>query len=122
VTAASITEIVSEIDRMRAEPVQPSELSLAVSYLDGVFPIRYETTSAVAAALANQVIFGLPDDYFDTYRDRIRAVTAESVQAAAARHLHSDRLQAVIVGDASVRESIRALGFGDFVEREVNGA
>jgi zinc protease len=122
VTAAAITEVVNEIDRMRTEPVQPSELSLAVSYLDGVFPIRYETTAAVAAALANQVIFGLPDDYFDTYRDRIRAVTAESVQTAAARHLHSDRLQAVIVGDPSVRESIRALGFGEIIEREGNGA
>jgi zinc protease len=118
VTAESITEVEKEIQRMRSEPVQPAELSLATSYLDGVFPIRYETTSAVAAALANQAIFGLPDDYFDTYRDRIRHVTAESVQRAAQRHLHPDRLQAVVVGDAAISEKLRALGFGEFMQRE----
>ena len=37
-----------------------SELSLATSYLDGVFPIRYETTTAIAAALANLIIYRLP--------------------------------------------------------------
>ncbi len=117
-TAASITEILREVERMRVERVQESELSLAISYLDGVFPIRYETTSAVAAALASQVIFGLPDDYFDTYRARIRNVTVESVQRVAERHLHVDRLQAVIVGDPSISDSIRALAFGDFIAHD----
>ena len=32
------------------------ELTLATSYLDGVFPIRYETTGAIAGALASLVI------------------------------------------------------------------
>jgi zinc protease len=118
VTAEAITEIVREIDRMRNEPVAMQELSLATSYLDGVFPIRYETTAAVASALANQVIFGLPDDYFDTYRDRIRRVTVQSVRRAAELHLHPDRLQAVIVGDPSIAEKLQALAFGGFIQRE----
>lgn len=115
ITSDALGEILNEIDRMRREPVPAQELSLATSYLDGVFPIRYETTAAVAAALANQVIFELPDDYFDSYRSRIRAVTAESVQMAAQQHLHPDRLQAVAVGDPSVAEKLRALGLGEFI-------
>ncbi len=66
---------------MRAEEIKPEELSLATSYLDGVFPIRYETTDAIAAALARLVVDGLPDDYFDRYRERVRA---EDVPALAA--------------------------------------
>ena len=118
VTAEAITEVINELERMRREPVQTQELTLATSYLDGVFPIRFETTAAVATALANQVIFGLPDDYFDTYRDHIRRVTIESVQRVAREHLHPDRLQAVVVGDAAVSEKLRALGIGELREVE----
>jgi zinc protease len=117
VTAEAISEIITEIERMRREPVAAGELSLAISYLDGVFPIRYETTGAVASALANQVIFDLPDDYFDAYRGRIRKVTRESVLRAAEKHLHVDRLQAVIVGDPSVQEKLSGIGFGEFLQR-----
>jgi zinc protease len=117
VTAEAIREIVTEIDRMRREPIEASELSLAISYLDGVFPIRYETTGAVASALANQVIFDLPDDYFDAYRGKIRQVTRESVLRAAEKHLHADRMQAVVVGDPVVQEKLRGIGFGEFIQR-----
>jgi zinc protease len=120
ITAEAIMETLKEIDRMRAEPVSDQELTLATSYLDGVFPIRYETTAAVATALANQVIFGLPDDYFDTYRSHIRRVTVASVHAAAQHHLHPDRMQVVVVGDPSIGEKLRALGFGEFFEREAS--
>jgi zinc protease len=120
VTAKAIAEVVSEIDRMRREPVGEQELSLATSYLDGVFPIRYETTAAVAGALANQVIFGLPDDYFDTYRSHLRRVTAASVHEVAKNHLHSDRLQAVVVGDPSVADELRGLSFGDYIQHDAN--
>jgi zinc protease len=113
VTAAAIQETLKEIDRMRSEPVSESELSLATSYLEGVFPIRYETTAAIAAALATLTIYGLPSDWYDGYRARIGAVTADDVLAAARAHVRPDSLQIVIVGDAgAVREPLEALAFG----------
>jgi zinc protease len=115
VTAAAINEVLTEIDRMRREPVPAQELTLATSYLDGVFPIRYETTAAVAGALAGQVIHELPDDYFDTYRAQIARVTADSVQEAAKKHLDPERMQVVVVGDPSVEEALKAVGHGDFI-------
>jgi zinc protease len=99
VTAAAVKEILTEIDRMRREEIGDDELTLATSYLDGVFPIRYETTGAIAAALANLVIHELPDDYYDRYRERVRAVTTAGVLRAAQMHLHPDRLRIVVVGD-----------------------
>lgn len=116
VTADSIREVVKEVERMRTEPVAFDELSLATSYLDGVFPIRFETTAAVAGALANQVIFGLPHDYFDSYRTHIRSVTVDSVLRAAQRHLDPSRMQVVVVGDASLlRDQLEELAFGPLV-------
>jgi predicted Zn-dependent peptidase len=87
---------------MRTEEITENELTLATSYLDGVFPIRYETTSAIAAALANLVIHDLPDGYYDEYRTRVRGVTTASVLRAAQAHLHPDQLRIVVVGDPAV--------------------
>ncbi len=113
VTVPAIEETLKEIDRMRAEPIGESELSLATSYLEGVFPIRYETTAAIAAALAVLMIYGLPADWYDTYRARMSAVTIDDVLAAARTHVHPESLQIVIVGDAgAIREPLEALAFG----------
>ena len=113
VTAPALEEILSEIDSIRQQPVTASELSLAKDYLDGVFPIRYETTAAVASALANLVVYELPEDYFDTYRSNVRAVSSEDVLEAARKHIHTDELQTLIVGDAAViGDSLGKLGLG----------
>lgn len=113
VTVPAIQETLKEIDRMRSEPISDSELSLATSYLEGVFPIRYETTAAIAAALATLTIYGLPEDWYDTYRARMGAVTINDVLQAARTHVRPESLQVVIVGDAeAIREPLEALAFG----------
>lgn len=113
VTAPAVREMLREIERIRADAITPSELSLATNYLDGIFPIRYETTSAIATALANLVIYGLSGDYYDGYRANIRAVTGAAVLAAARARIHPDELQLVVVGDpAAVRGPLEELEFG----------
>lgn len=102
VTADAAKEILIEISRIRADAVSEDELTLATSYLDGVFPIRYETTDSIARALAALTIYGLPNDYFDRYRANIRGVTAMDVLHAADKYLHPDQLQLVVVGDPAV--------------------
>jgi zinc protease len=102
VTGAAVQEILGEIERIRTEEISEDELTLATSYLHGVFPIRYETTAAIAAALANLVIHDLPDGYYDEYRDRVRGVTTAGVLRAAQVHLHPDQLRIVVVGDPAV--------------------
>lgn len=113
VTGDAISEILKEIDRMRSEPIGQEELTLATSYLEGVFPIRYETTAAIAAALANMVTFNLPETYYDTYRSRITAVSTDDVLAAAKAYVHPDQLQVVVVGDPNLlRAPLEALSIG----------
>ena len=114
VTMPALREILGEIDRIRSAKITEDELSLARDYLDGVFPIRYETTAAIASALATLVIYGLPADYYDTYRSNIRGVSVDDVLRAAKSHLHPTELQTVVVGDAKViQESLAELDLGD---------
>lgn len=113
VTDAAVREIVGEITAMRSAEVTADELSLATNYLDGVYPIKYETTGAIARALGALIVYELPDDYFDTYRERVRAVDPVAVLAAARDHLHLDRAQLVVVGDPEViGEPLRSAGAG----------
>ncbi|HET7584011.1 MAG TPA: pitrilysin family protein [Gemmatimonadaceae bacterium] len=102
VTGAAIAEVIAEIERMRAEEVSDEELSLATSYLGGVFPIRYETTAAIARGLAAMMVYDLPPDYFDRYRDHIASVSTADVHRVARETLRPEMLQIVIVGDAGV--------------------
>lgn len=113
VTGKAIAETLKEIDRMRSEEIAPDELTLATSYLGGVFPIRYETTAAIASALATLVTFALPDDYYDTYRARITGVTAAGVLDAARKHVMPQQLQITVVGNPEiVQDPVEKLGFG----------
>jgi zinc protease len=114
VTDAATREILLEIGRMREETVSGDELSLATAYLDGVFPIRYETTSAVAQAVAIAQVYGLGDDYYTRYREHIRAVTADDVLRVAQKFLHPDKLLVLAVGDAAaIRAPMEQLGAGE---------
>jgi zinc protease len=122
VTDAAAREIIGEIDRMRAEAISAEELSLATSYLDGVFPIRFESTAAIAAALSVLSLFGLPEDYYDTYRARVTAVSADQVLEAAQRYLHPESLQMVAVCDpTAVRGPLDAMHFGPLNVYDVTG-
>lgn len=112
-TGAAITEVLNEIEKIRSSAITDEELTLATSYLAGVFPIRYETSDAVASGLASLVIFDLPDEYFTSYRTRILAVTPDEVQKAAGAFLHPGELSIVVVGNPEiVEQQLSALGIG----------
>lgn len=101
VTEPALREMFAELTQIREAPVSADELDLAQRYLDGVFPLRYETTGAIADALAARVTFGLPEDWFTRYRERVRAVTVAQVQEAMQAHLDPGAWQVVVVGDAA---------------------
>lgn len=101
VTAPALREILNEIRAMRESAVTPGELQDARTYLAGVFPLSLQTTNGVASRLAELLVYDLPLDYFEGYRDRILEVGAEQVLAAARTHLRPDELAVVIVGDAA---------------------
>jgi zinc protease len=114
-TVPAISEILSELRRIRETEVTPAELAAARDYLVGVFPLRFETPGAVVAALGGLFIHSLPDDELARYRHEIEGVTIEDVQKAAWDHIAPGRLAIVAVGDAdAVGTELRAAGFGDF--------
>jgi len=113
VTAPALTELLGQLDKIRGEDVPEKEAREVKDYLIGVFPLRFETTGGVATAIEPLVNYGLPDDYWQTYRDRLEAVTAADIRSAATEVIDPDQLLCLVVGDAAkVRAELEATGVG----------
>lgn len=100
VTGAAVREVLSELERMREEPVTPEELEETRSYIVGVFPYTLQTTSAILSRLAELALWGFADDHYARALDEIRATSAEQVLDLARRHLAPGRATIVAVGPA----------------------
>ncbi len=112
VVAASLSEIFYELDKLRSLPVPEPELADAQNYLSGVFSMGLATQDGLLSQVATVALNDLPDDYLETYRSKVRAITPEDLQATAQKYLDSANMQIVVVGDRSKIEAQAAL-FGD---------
>ncbi|HXX17668.1 MAG TPA: pitrilysin family protein [Candidatus Eremiobacteraceae bacterium] len=111
VVAASLTEIVYELDRLRSLPVPASELADAQNYLSGVFSMGLATQEGLLSQFSTVELNGLPQDYLETYRDKVRALTSADLLATARKYLDSANVQIVVVGDrAQIQEQAALFG------------
>jgi zinc protease len=96
--------LLAELERGRSEPPSDAELIDARALAVGRFSMGLETSAAVMDGLVDLEVHDLPEDSLDTYRARVRAVTAQQVAQAALDHLHPDRAAIVLVGPADQLE------------------
>jgi len=90
--------VLEEIDRIRAEPVGAQELEISKNSFIETFPRRFESRDAIVRTFINDEWTGRPEDYWRTFRDRVRAVTAEDIQRVAQRLLDPGRVTILVVG------------------------
>jgi zinc protease len=109
VVAASLTEIFYEMDKLRSVPVPEPELDDAQNYLSGVFSLGLATQDGLLTQLSTVALNELPDDYLETYRQKVRALTAQDLLATARKYLDSANMQIVVVGDRAQIEEQAAL-------------
>ncbi|HEY4597144.1 MAG TPA: pitrilysin family protein [Thermoanaerobaculia bacterium] len=102
--AAAAREVLHEMRRVREDLVEPEELAETAGYIIGVFPYSLQTVGDITRRLETLNVFGLPDDYYDHYLERIAAVTREDVREMARRHLDPERVAVVAVGPAEILE------------------
>ena len=120
VVAASLTEIFYEIDKLRSLPVPDAELADAQNYLSGVFSMGLATQDGLLSQVGTVALNDLPDDYLETFRDKVRALASADLQATAQKYLDSANMQIVVVGDRSKIEKQAAL-FGDLEIYDAQG-
>jgi zinc protease len=114
-TKESMVELDKELRGiLAARPITADELSKAQKNQTLTLPGRWETIGAVSRSIGEIVRFGLPEDYFATYPDKVRALSLDDVAKAAQKVVHPDQLVWVVVGDrAKIEPGIRELGWGE---------
>ena len=98
--AHAATLVFEEIEKIRTTPVTSEELDTARNYMIEIFPRFFARASQVAGTFAKEEFTGRADDYFSTYRDKIRAVTAPEIQRVAKKHLTPSKTIILIVGNS----------------------
>lgn len=111
VTGAALAEILAELRRIGSGDIEATELDEVKSYLGGVFPQSVATASSLAGRLEEMEVHRLDTEWFDLYRDRLAAVTADDVVRVAREQVHPDRVSIVVVGNAAeVGPQVEELG------------
>ena len=87
------------------------ELGDAKSAIVAGFVLGLESSAGVLSRWMEQREYGLPEDYWDTYPQKIQAVAAEDVQRVAKKYVPLDNAQIIAVGDASkIAELLKKFG------------
>ncbi len=111
VTEGAMKEFMYELNRMRNEPVGAEELENAKRAIVGSFALSLEQPGALLQNIITQKLYNLPADYWDTYPQKVAAITAADVQNVAKKYLDLGHLQVVAVGDAAkAREVLSKYG------------
>jgi zinc protease len=120
VTGPALEELLKEFRDLRDRLVPAEELEDARRALVASFAL---STESPATALRNAVTikeYGFPADYWDTYPEKISAVTAADIQRVARKYIPVDDIQIVAVGDASKIRDVLAK-FGPVEEWDADG-
>jgi predicted Zn-dependent peptidase len=120
VTDGSMTQLIYEFKLINSEPVPQSELDDARRAIVAGFALSLEQPAQVLNDWLTVEYYGLPADYWDKYSDRVAAVDAAAVQAAAKKYVDLAHLQWVCVGDRKQIQDVLAK-YGPVAVMDVEG-
>jgi predicted Zn-dependent peptidase len=119
VTEPALADLLKEFRDIREVTVPQLELEGAKRTLVASFALGLESPAGVLSRWLQQREFGLRADYWDTYTEKIMAVTAADVARVAKKYVPYDNVQIIAVGDgAKIGELLKK--FGPVVEVPVD--
>ena len=106
VTDSAVTEILFEMQRLVDEPVADSTLQTVKNIMTGSFARSLERPQTIANFALNIEKYKLPKDFYETYLQKLNAITVADVQAMAKRTLRPSNAHITVVGNKDVAESL----------------
>ncbi|MDX6384218.1 MAG: zinc protease [Blastocatellia bacterium] len=120
VTEGTIREFMNEFKRIRDEKVSATELENAKRAIIGNFALSLENPQGRLNNIITQKLYNLPANYWDTYPQKVEAITVDDIQRVAQKYVDTNHMQIVAVGDASKTREILAK-FGTVDEYDSDG-
>jgi predicted Zn-dependent peptidase len=111
VTEGAVRETLQELATTRDSLMPAVALQDKKRLLVAGFALSLESPATILNNHVQRWLYRLPANYWDTYTERILAVTAEGLQSAARKYLDPSRLQIVVVGDGKqIGEAMKKFG------------
>ena len=101
-----VAAFVAELKRLGAEQVPEQELQDAQRSIAASFALTLEQLPVVASYMGHRRGYGLSNDYWSKYPDKLMAVSSTDVQRVTTQYLDMSKLQIVAVGDAAQLEPL----------------
>ena len=98
VTDSSVVEIQKEINKIRYQKVSEQDLRDAKELYIGNFVMEVQKPATAARYALNRELYNLPEDYYETYLEKINAVTINDLQDAAIKYFKGDKARIIITG------------------------
>jgi len=119
VTGAAMRALLKEVADLRERPVMPEELAVARNALLFSLPADFATAAGTADKLGEEVVFGLPDDYWEQFAGQVAQVSTADVQRMAQKYLDAAKLTTVMLcNPTQVRPQLDALPLGTIEVRD----
>ncbi|MEB2776868.1 pitrilysin family protein [Algoriphagus sp. D3-2-R+10] len=111
VTDSAVVEFIYEINKLVEEGVTQEELDKAKASLAGSFGRSLESPSTIANFALNIERYDLPKDYYETYLQKMNALTVEDINETADKLIDPDKLYIMAVGNgAEIKDKLAQFG------------
>ncbi len=101
VADSAVVVTMKQINKIRNEKVSDTLLNNNKQKYMGNFVLQMENPSTIANQAYNIFVDNLPEDYYETFLQKIDAVTVDDIQQAAQKYLHPDHMRIIVAGNAS---------------------
>ncbi len=112
VTGPALGEFFNEFKKIRM-PIPSEEVNRGKSYNALGYAGDFETNANLADALGDLFLNQLPDNYFNSYIEKVLAVSKKELESSAKKYILPENMLVVIVGDRSkIEAGIKKLNLG----------
>ncbi len=117
-----VVEVIKELNAMYTTKVTETELKTVKAGYSGNFVMEVEKPETVARYALNIQKFKLPENYYETFLEKINAVSADDVMRVAQKYFNKDNTRIVVTSKGSeVIPALEKLGYKiNFFDKEGN--
>ncbi|HIK18796.1 MAG TPA: insulinase family protein [Leptolyngbyaceae cyanobacterium M33_DOE_097] len=110
-TVPFIQSVLTEIEKIRNQPISEAELQYAKDIVLNSFIFNFQDPSQTLSRLLRYEYFGYPEDFIFQYRKGVEATTIADVQRVAQTYLKPEQLVTLVVGSqAEIQPPLKTLG------------
>lgn len=99
-TTEAVRALLENLEGIVRRAPSEAEVARARTFLSDSFVFQLETVGSVADLASDLVVLGLPEDYYDEYRESVRGLGAKRVEGVASKRFAETPI-IVVAGDAT---------------------